>query len=46
MTEVNFLKKIFFSKDGENSGQAEGSLNVYENLVIFFLNLVCNGSLY
>ena len=36
MTELDFLKKIFFSKNGENSSHAQGSLNVYENLVIFF----------
>ena len=46
MTELDFLKKIFFPKMGK-TGQAYGSLNTYENLVIIlFVNLVYNGSLY
>ena len=47
MAELNLLKKMFFSKIGENSDRAKGSLNVYENVVInIFINLVYNESLY
>ena len=47
MTELDFFKNIFGQKNGENRpSPAQGSLNVYENLVNFFLNLVYNGSLH
>ena len=46
MKELDFLKNIFFLKMGKIAAKPK-VLWMYENLVIiFFLNLVYNGSLY
>ena len=39
MIELNFLKKIFLLPKMEKMSQAQGSLNVYENLVIIFSSI-------
>ena len=47
LTELDFMKKIFLLPKMGKIGQAQGSLNAYENLVInFVLNMVYNGSLH
>ena len=48
LTELDFMKKIFLLPKMGKIGQAQGSLNAYENLVIinFVLTMVYNGSLY
>ena len=46
MTELDFLKKNIFTPEMGKMCQKLGLLNLLENLVILFLNLVSNENLY